>query len=404
MTGLSLNEFGYPQFSLAERARRFAAVRGRMKSRGLEVILVRSDSSKCDSGSAEGRYLSHIGGNGEEGYVVFDLREDPMYTSWRPAHIENLMRMQNWTKDLRPRDPSFEHVVAARVKELGHARGRVGLVGLGGPPIHEGGKWPYIAHERLRGLLPEAEFVDFGHDFARIKAIKSDEEIACHEKTAELNDAAIEVMYQHARPGVRATEVYGRMIGAMVRGGAEMPVMVFFGAAPTARITTRLPPHRELRAGDVILNEITSKYAGYWTQVHIPVAVGRAPDRVHQRLFEVVLEATRSGEATLRHGVSQHDLARSIREPIERAGLYSDAMPQYKGIGLGFSEFPVCPPREAPADPELYPPIEANMVITFEVIAYDAKANAALHLAENYLVTQSASRRLGRHPIEFRVT
>src|SRR2546422_228574 len=223
MTGLPLNEFGYPQFSLAERARRFAAVRGRMKSRGLEVILVRSDSSKCDSGSAEGRYLSHIGGNGEEGYVVFDLREDPMYTSWRPAHIENLMRMQNWTKDLRPRDPSFEHVGAARVKELGHAR---------------------------------------------------------------------------ARPGVRATEVYGRMIGAMVSGGAEMPVMVFFGAAPTARITTRLPPHRELRAGDVILNEITSKYAGYWTQVHIPVAVGRAPDRVHQRLFEVVLEATRSGEAT----------------------------------------------------------------------------------------------------------
>ena len=62
-----------------------------MRREGVDAIIIRSDSSKCDSGSAEGRYLTHIGGNGEEGYVVFDLREDPMYTSWRPAHIENLM-------------------------------------------------------------------------------------------------------------------------------------------------------------------------------------------------------------------------------------------------------------------------------------------------------------------------
>jgi hypothetical protein len=102
--------------------------------------------------------------------------------------------------------------------------------------------------------------------------------------------------------------------------------------------------------------------------------------------------------------VSAYDLARAIYAPIEKAGLYSDAMPQYKGIGLGFSEYPVCPPRNAPVDPELYPPLEANMVITFEVIAYDADANAALHLAENYLITANGCRRLEKHPIEFRVT
>jgi Xaa-Pro dipeptidase len=404
VSGLPLNEYGYPQFSLAERARRFAAIRERMRNRDIDVIVIRSDSSKMDSGSAEGRYLTHIGGNGEEGYVVFDLREDPMYTSWRPAHIENLLRMQNWTTDLRPSHPSFERVVAGRVKELGHERTNVGLVGLGGPPIHEGGKWPHIAYERLRELLPDAKFVDFGHDFARVKAVKSAEEIVCHERSAELNDAAIRVMYEYAQPGILATEVYGRMIGTMVSGGAEMPVMVFMGVAPKARITTRLPPHRALQAGDIILNEITSKYCGYWTQVHIPVSVGQPPDRTHQRLYGVIREATRNGEAALRHGVSQHDLARAIREPIEKAGLYSDAMPQYKGIGLGFSEFPVCPPLGAPPDPGKYPPIEANMVITFEVIAYDKEANAALHLAENYLVTQSGCRRLEQHPIEFRVT
>lgn len=37
-------------------------------------------------------------------------------------------------------------------------------------------------------------------------------------------------------------------------------------------------PHRPLEAGDVILSEVTGKYAGYWSQAHVPVAVGGPPD------------------------------------------------------------------------------------------------------------------------------
>jgi hypothetical protein len=102
--------------------------------------------------------------------------------------------------------------------------------------------------------------------------------------------------------------------------------------------------------------------------------------------------------------VTPHDLARAIREPIDKAGCYSDAMPQFKGIGLGFSEFPICPPEDTLPDAELYPPIEANTVITFETIAWDAAADAAVHLAETYVVTRDGCRRLHRHPIEFRTT
>ena len=29
--------------------------------------------------------------------------------------------------------------------------------------------------------------------------------------------------------------------------------------------------------GDVILSEVTGKYAGYWSQAHVPVAVGGPP-------------------------------------------------------------------------------------------------------------------------------
>ena len=58
----------FPRLSLQERDRRWAAVRARMRRRGVDCVIVRSDSSKWDAGSAEGRYLTHIGGNGEDGY------------------------------------------------------------------------------------------------------------------------------------------------------------------------------------------------------------------------------------------------------------------------------------------------------------------------------------------------
>jgi len=68
----------FPRLSLQERDRRWAAVRPRMRRRCIDCVIIRSYSSKWDAGSAEGPYLTHIGGNGEDGYVVFDLEADPV--------------------------------------------------------------------------------------------------------------------------------------------------------------------------------------------------------------------------------------------------------------------------------------------------------------------------------------
>ena len=78
------------KFSLEEKTRRFAAVRERMRSRGIGALVVQANSSKWDCGEADVRYLSHIGGNGEEGYLVFDLREEPVYVIPGAAHLVNV--------------------------------------------------------------------------------------------------------------------------------------------------------------------------------------------------------------------------------------------------------------------------------------------------------------------------
>src|SRR5687768_2961958 len=105
---------GYLRFSGEEKVRRHSAVRARMRARGLSAVVVHGNSSKWDCGAADVRYLSHIGGNGEEGYLVFDLHEDPTYVLPGAGHIENWLAMQDWTKDLRSSGPSSAQALALR--------------------------------------------------------------------------------------------------------------------------------------------------------------------------------------------------------------------------------------------------------------------------------------------------
>lgn len=391
---------GFPRFSRQERGRRFAAVRERMARHGIDAIVIRSDSAKWDSGSAEGRYLTHIGGNGEEGYTVFDVLEDPVFVIWGPGHIDNWREAQDWTTDIRPGIPSSAHVVAARIKELGLERGRIGLVGRAPGPLTPDGRWPQLAYDTLRGELEEAALVDFDDELGMVRAVKSDEEIACHERAMAMTEAAIDIMYAHARVGVSGVDVVGRMVGGLVREGSDMSVMVQLNVGSKICLASRLTPDRPLVHGDVLLNEITGKYNGYWSQAHAPVAVGAA-SAAYQRLFDLTLEGLRAGQAALKPGITTGDLAEIIRKPSEDAGCLWNPIPTVKGIGMSTSEFPMSPSPYLAVTTS--PVIQENMVITFQPAAYDHEAGIGMHIAETFVVTGGTCRRLGRRPLEFRV-
>jgi Xaa-Pro aminopeptidase len=403
MTGIQVGD-GHVRFSGEEKARRFAAVRARMRQRGVSALIVRSDSAKWDCGSAESRYLTQIGGNGEEGYTVFDLVGDPVFVIWGPGHIENWLAAQDWTTDIRPSSPTAAHVVASRIRELGLEQAAIGLVGRARNPLGPDGRWPHLAFDALRRELPRATFVDFDDDLAAVRTIKSPEEIACHERAMAITEEAIEVMYAHARPGVPGREVFGRMVGALVAAGSDMSVMVQLNIARAPRLAARLVTHRPLEPGDVILNEITGKYGGYWSQAHAPVAVGRAPSAAHQRLFDLVLAGLERGRAALRPGVTVGDLAAVIRQPAEDAGCGWNPIPTVKGIGLATSELPVSPPPGASYGGDAAAVIEASMVVCFQPAALDRDGNLGMHVAETFLVTATGCRRLGRRQLEFRAT
>src|SRR5882757_515590 len=143
-----------PRLSLAERDRRYAAVRGQMAARGLDAIVLWGWPTMWDFYTANARYLSSIGGNAEFNVLIFPAMEEPTSIIQAPTLLDGWHAAQDWVNDIRPRTKTWAHSVATRIKELKLARGKIGMDGLAGP-LDPDGWLPHDVYRELITLLPD---------------------------------------------------------------------------------------------------------------------------------------------------------------------------------------------------------------------------------------------------------
>ena len=140
-----------PQLSLQERDRRWNAIRAAMKAQKLDCLIVWGANSNQDSKIANVRYLTQVGGNGEQAWVIFPLTGEPTcFTSF--AWINDWWLLsQNWVKDVRPIQKSWASCISSALKTLGLEKGNIGVVGLPGLFDREGWipsvTWQHIVEE-----------------------------------------------------------------------------------------------------------------------------------------------------------------------------------------------------------------------------------------------------------------
>src|SRR6202048_420997 len=147
-----------PRLSLAERDRRYAAVRKEMAGRGLDALLLWGWPMMWDFYTANARYLSPIGGNAEFNVLIFPALGEPTSIIHMPTFLEGWSAAQNWVSDIRPRSKTWADSVASRIKELKLDRGKIGMDGLAGPLDPDG--WvPHDVYKRLVAPLPAASRV-----------------------------------------------------------------------------------------------------------------------------------------------------------------------------------------------------------------------------------------------------
>jgi Xaa-Pro aminopeptidase len=291
----------YRRFSLAERNRRWHAVRQLMRRDHLAALIAPPNPGNSTDWQADARYLSHCGGGADTSIgVVFPLEGDVTVVAasakerWGPL-------VQDWVGDVRTVNRQFGAAMGERLRELGLDGQRIGVSGLaGGTRTPEG----TIMHGTFRALVdacPHASFVDASELMQEVREVKSDEEIAVLQRSVDIVECALEAQLRAAQPGVPDYVVWAETMHEMFRRGSELSVHFNWISGPAPGRTLTRPTARPLERGDLILGEIEASVLGYRAQRLPVVAVNtcsqiiRELSAAHEALYLELLPTMRAG-------------------------------------------------------------------------------------------------------------
>jgi Xaa-Pro aminopeptidase len=395
-----------PRLSLAERDRRWAAVRKQMQARNLDCIVLWGWPMMWDFYTANARYLCPIGGNAEFNIMVFPASGEPTCIVQMPTFLEGWRSAQEWVSDIRARKGTWADSVAARLKELKLDTGRVGMDGLAGP-LDPDGWLPHSVFLRLKELLPQTEIIALDDMLEKVRSVKSDEELGVLRKAAKLGDLMLSTCRDIARPGVKECEVYAGMMHAMMANGGEEPTLFLWACDrhPYPH-PFRVPTMRPMERGDVIICEMHPKFGGYFTHVERTFCLGE-PEAKQIEIYEGCVAAYRRGLEGFDPGRRISAALDAVKDEIDSRGL-GICEAGIHGHGLASLEYPRYRHHAIAADREAIKVIgdefQVGNVFAFNIDLFDPKwhgGKTGCVFAETIEITADGARRMHTFPMEF---
>jgi Xaa-Pro aminopeptidase len=399
--------YPYPRFSLAERDRRWNAVRALMRRENIDVIVTPQNSGHSADYQADTRYLTHCGGGEPDLAAVFPL--DGEVTAIATSAAPRWPTVQDWTKDVREARRNYGRAIVERLKELNVDRGRIGITGLGeveGTRTPEGTIF-YGTWKQIREAFPNAQLVDATKLLTEVRYVKSAEEIDVLTKSMEIIELAISAEVAAAKSGVKDWEVWAAAQYAMMRHGSEMPVHCFWVSGKNPKRTLTRPSMRILERGDVIINELEASWIGYRSQGVQPVFV-EVINPIQAELIKVQREIFNRVMESLKPGVSVAELAEITRTTAAAvspssgpaAGATGDLTMHGRGAG---DDGPIITPH-ARSPKQLQVTLRENMVFVCKPSAISADGDYICQWGDTVVVTQNGGKRLGKRPHELAVS
>jgi Xaa-Pro aminopeptidase len=386
------------RFSAAEMTRRMALARALMLERELGALVVFGTSANNGAAMANTFWLSNYL-DLHQCYLVVPFeegREPALYVGLR-NHLPNAREVSDVPLvEWGGYDPAA--TIAARLRELGIERGRVGIVGVNAKFAIG---MPYSHYLRLRQALSGVELPDVTAPFQRLRAVKSEEEIARLYKAAALTDKAMLAIAERARPGTSEIELVAAAEAAYRSEGA-MPRITFLRSmamdAPSGCVPAQMASRRRLRAGDVIITEVSASYGGYTGQIHRPIFVDAEPAGEWRRMFDVAKEAYLAVADAMRPGASEADIIRAA-DPIRQAGygIYDDLV---HGYGVDILAPVIDRDRFRQPSGNGGERLRRNMAIVIQPNPVAADERTGLQLGALTVVREAGANSLHRVPLE----
>jgi Xaa-Pro aminopeptidase len=214
--------------------------------------------------------------------------------------------------------------------------------------------------EQLKEIEPTPELVSTGSAASQLRAVKEPDEIVIMQRAIDLADQAMEAVAAELRPGLTEREVAWKLEQCMRELGADaLSFDTIVGSGPNGAKAHHKPSDRQLERGDGVVIDMGALYDGYCSDITRTFVLGKPSDQF-RKIYDIVLAAQETTEATARAGMTGGDVDGLARAVIDSAG-YGDSFGHSLGHGIGVAVHEL--PGVGPNSPGV---IEDGMVFSVE--------------------------------------
>ncbi len=232
----------------------------------------------------------------------------------------------------------------------------------------------------------------------RVRAIKSEEEIAQMQNACKITESGLRRVLNFVEPGVVEYEIEAEFLHEFIRHGsrgfAYTPIVA---SGFNACVLHYIENNMECKDGDLILMDVGAEYGNYASDMTRTIPVNGKFSKRQREVYDAVLRVMRKSMDLLRPGVYLADYHQKVGELMEQElvglGLLTQseveeqdaASPAYKKYFMhGTSHFIGLDVHDVG---HWHEPIEAGMVFTVEPGIYIREENLGIRLENDILIT-----------------
>ncbi len=419
-----------PVFTLAERNRRWAAVRAIMArpSWNLDAIVTASS----DGLGNNARYLTQI---------VIQKYSQPApqvlfpRDASRPVYalINAERHVEEWTRRLGPggwlsdgklilRPENGSAALAKLLIEEGLARPgtRIGVAKLKGSRFDPEGLVSYTWLESLKAALPGVVFLpidqyprEVGGEVGPIEEaamVKGPEEIEVLRRAVAINERALLAAVDAVRRGAtRQADLWWAAFRTMYAGAGEDVIRCSLSLDGPGNATLGEPTDHPVRPGQICTQEISAAYQGYGCQINHAFFIGGPATPGYDyyvAAIELLVKIHERAIAFIRPGKTTYGDFRAHNEALFKELGVRGSGADTHGAGIGF----LSRPRQSREDdlvvmrPGHAFDFKPSIALDRRKIRDAGERNRSVQLGEGYLVTETGVVRLGTRPLAPLVT
>jgi Xaa-Pro dipeptidase len=282
---------------------------------------------------------------------------------------------------------TIDEVIAPILRRLGLGAASLGVDELAYAQVLE-----------LRRALPDLRLEDGDGAMQRVRAVKSDAELAVMQEASAIAEAVTASAIAAVGPGVREYDVVAEAMHTLYRLGGEMAHLAtpFVASGEHMAPPNRFASDKLIREGDLVFIDIGAMWNGYFSDMGRTVICGE-PSRRQQEVFTAVYGSLAAATEAMRPGNTNDDVAAAVRAAGDRWGLGGSLLSLFigHGVGIGANEPPyVGESLPGAATVEL----EAGMTMAIEPLIWvpGERGGAGVRLEDTVLVAEGGGVALTR--------